>query len=294
MEGLAFVQSRIATVDSHLVTFLLASLLFYALWRKHPGRSPWWLAAAGLAAGMMLATKWTGVYLLALLGMDILISWILRLRKFSFGDLLAAFFALAVMPAAVYVASYAQYFAMGHGWRDFLAVQPQMLSYHTHMKDRHTYQSVPWQWILNVRPVWLHVDYGTDGRIANIYNLGNSVVLYFGLVAMATLGVMWAICRKWATAFLVVAYLIFWLPWALSPRVVFFYHYLPAVPVLCVASGLLLGKWMDNRRRFARAAAWGVLVLAVAWFVFFFPQMTALPVSRAWAENHYYWLSTWK
>ena len=294
LEGLAFVQSRMATVDSHVVVFLLASLLFYVIWRKQPGRSMLWLAAAGLAAGMMLATKWTGVFLLFLLGADLLICGLFRLRPYSRKTVLAVVCCLVVLPVMVYLASYAQCFAMGYGWRQFWSLQRHMWRYHAHLQGHHAYQSVPWQWVLNVRPVWLYVRDGPGNTIANIYNLGNSVVLYFGVVAMATLAVRQFRRRSWAALFLLAGYLILWTPWAFSPRLMFFYHYLPAVPLLCVASGWLLARWQTNRRRWVRLAGWSVVALSAAWFIFFFPQMTAISVPQWWADAAYYWIPSWR
>ena len=298
LDGLAFAQSRIATVDSHLVAFLLAALCCYAYWRKTPGRSLWWLVAAGGSAGLMLATKWTGLYLLAILGTDFLISWVFRLRRYSLQTVAVAFLCLAVLPLAVYVAAYTQYFYMGHGWGDFINLQQQTWKYHTGEIRKHRYQSEPWQWMLNLKPVYLYVDSGpadqTPQMIAQIYNLGNSVVFYFGLLAVAAVALAWTWRRTWPAAFLLAAYLMMWVPWSLSPRLMFFYHYLPAVPLLCVASGLVLARLLDSRRPAVRLAAWAVVTLAIAWFVFFFPHITGIPEPRAWADAAYYWTDAWR
>jgi dolichyl-phosphate-mannose--protein O-mannosyl transferase len=247
-----------------------------------------------LAAGLALATKWTAVYLLAVLGMDFLASWVFRRRRYSLKALLAVFASLVLLPAGVYLASYAQYFRMGYDWPAFGALQKQMWMYHTGLKATHAYQSKPWQWALNLRPVWLYSRSGPDGRIADIYDLGNSVVLYLGLGAMASLAVQGLRRAQWPAAFLLAAYLVLWLPWSLSPRIMFFYHYLPAVPMLCVAGGLLLDRWLENRRRWVRLIGWTVPILAAAWFVFFFPHMTAIPVGRAWSDAAYYWIPSWR
>jgi dolichyl-phosphate-mannose--protein O-mannosyl transferase len=229
-----------------------------------------------------------------LLGADFLVSWVFRLRRYSLKDLIGVFGCLAVLPAAAYLAAYGQYFAMGYTWRDFIELQHQMWLYHTGMAASHPYQSTPWQWLLNVRPVWLYAHNRQDGRVANIYNLGNSVVLYFGLVAMAALAMRQFRRPIWPALFLLAGYLILWAPWSLSPRLMFFYHYLPAVPLLCVASGLLLDRWQANRHRWIRVAAWSVVGLSAAWFIFFFPHMTAISVPPWWANSAYYWIPSWR
>jgi dolichyl-phosphate-mannose--protein O-mannosyl transferase len=199
-----------------------------------------------------------------------------------------------VLPVVAYLASYTQLVAMGYGWRQFWSLQRHMWRYHAHLQGHHAYQSVPWQWVLNVRPISLYVRYGPGDMIANIYNLGNSVVLYFGVAAMAALAVRQFRRRSWPALFLLAGYLILWTPWAFSPRLMFFYHYLPAVPLLCVAAGWLLARWQMDRRRWVRLAGWSVVAMSAAWFIFFFPQMTAIPVPQWWADAAYYWIPSWR
>ncbi len=64
--------------------------------------------------------------------------------------------ALVVLPAAVYLASYAQYFAAGHTWADFVELHRQALYFSTHLKAGHTYASIAPTWIVVYRPVWYY------------------------------------------------------------------------------------------------------------------------------------------
>ncbi len=371
IEGLSFTHSRMAMLEPHMVLFLLGSLVCYVHWRRRRGASLAWLAGAGFCAGCMVATKWTGLYLLALLGADFAIRWVrarpVRAPKVSgvvcvlalvaaavgarafapppwatlgpFAFAAAAVIALwrllrlplrmglagagclVVLPAAVYLASYLHYFSMGYGWGDLRELHWQMWYYHTHLTATHKCQSAPWEWLLNLRPVWLYVARPPGGESVNIYDLGNSVVLYFGLAAVAAMAVQWVRGRDvapagggaasppgaggpaapspkrrrtWPAPFLLAAYLVFWLPWVFSPRIMFFYHYVPAIPMLCVAAGALLARWMGDRRAWVQCVALAVVALAIAWFLFFLPQMTGIPVSQEWAERAYYWLPSWR
>ena len=53
-----------------------------------------------------------------------------------------------------------------------------------------------------------------------------------------------------AQLFLLLGYFCLWLPWILSPRIMYFHHYLPALPCLWVLTGgtvcQLLGKPIKN------------------------------------------------
>ncbi|TMB54995.1 MAG: hypothetical protein E6J47_07245 [Chloroflexi bacterium] len=71
-----------------------------------------------------------------------------------------------------------------------------------------------------------------------------------------------------------------YLPWLVltgSRSFVFIWYLLPTVPFMCAALGILAAwAWSSIRGRVAVATG-GVLVLAA--FVFFFPILTALPMS---------------
>src|SRR5258708_29552828 len=55
--------------------------------------------------------------------------------------------------------------------------------YHTNLKATHPYQSTPFDWIFDLRPVWLFVDYQKE-KVANIYTLENPMIAWFGLVSI--------------------------------------------------------------------------------------------------------------
>lgn len=294
-DGLNFVQSRIATMDIHETGFILASLAFYIAWRRGPATSNWLLVGVGAMAGAALATKWVALFLIALIGADLLILWIILRRRHGLRTILTAGACLGALPLAIYMASYIHYFfVMGYHWADFVELQRQMWFYHTGLKATQAYQSVPWQWLLNLRPMWMYVDYVSENRIANIYNLGNSVVFYFGLIAVAIVAIKAVRRRQWEAAFLVAAYLAFWLPWVRSPRIMFSYHYLPSTAFLCAACGWVLSCWLAGRRRALRGVAWTLPPLAVAWFIVFYPNMTAIPVPTWWADAVYFAIKSWR
>lgn len=335
MEGLAFVHSRIATADAQLVAFMLAGMVSWVWWRRSPRHPVWALLGAGLACGLMVSTKWTGLYLLALLGGDFVLSWLWRPWNWRLETVLAVFVCLVLVPAEVYLASYIHYSRSGYDGGNFVELHRQMWGYHMGLKEHHPYESRPWQWVLNLRPVWFYVARNPDkDTVANIYNLGNSVVLYFGAASVAGLvgllvvspGVelvrrlrslargfagwvrgrgsateVWAGLNApiqpaplaWSMAFLVAGYLIVWLPWQFSPRIMFFYHYLPAVPMLCVAGGVILADWATSRWALLRAMAWLVVTLAVAWFALFFPNMTGIDMPTKWVDKVYHCVRSW-
>jgi dolichyl-phosphate-mannose-protein mannosyltransferase len=268
LDGLLLVQSRINMNDIVATFFIL--VVFAAFLKKNL----YWL---GVSLGLLLATKWTGLYAIAFFGI------ILGLQNGprSWPKL---FLALIVVPLTIYILSYTQYFLLGGSWANFLELQNQMWQYNVHLTATHTYQSPWWSWPLDLRPVWYFVDYSKPDFIANIYALGNPLLFWLGIPAV----IYTAAKAKGLTRLLILLGCFgFWLPWARAPRIMFIYHYLPSVPFLCLALAFTLSdlnkKWLTV----------GSLTLIAAAFIFFFPHWTAIsvPVSLA---NFYYWLPGWK
>jgi dolichyl-phosphate-mannose-protein mannosyltransferase len=236
------------------------------------------------------------------------------------GYLAAAFVATVLLPIALYMASYIQMFLQQHHipeeyaqigplnlgftslgpttlpdsswWSMFVGEQWQMWHYHTTLTAGHPYYSKWWEWLLDVRPVFYYVDRG-DGWVANTYNLGNPL-LYWGFPIAIVLGLWLLWRRRDARLGLVLAAAgINWLPWALSPRGMFFYHFLPTVPFLVLlVAYCLVWLWRQPSPKWRRVPRIYVAVVFVS-FAFFYTQLAAWPVPEWYADIHY-WLPTWQ
>jgi dolichyl-phosphate-mannose--protein O-mannosyl transferase len=208
-----------------------------------------------------------------------------------------AFLALGLIPVLVYLASYSQYFLMGYDWSQFVELQKQMWWYHSGLKATHPYQSTPWQWIFDLRPVYMHIDASKPNETAFIYNLGNAVVLYAGLIAVLS-QLRRLLCEKSEQneqiRFLLLAYFMLWVPWLISPRIMLFYHYLPAVPLLCI----ILARWLDKLRGSQKPMSWWIrgfiLGAAALWFIVFYPHNTGLFLKKDLMDSVYFALDSWR
>jgi len=111
-------------------------------------------------------------------------------------------------------------------------------------------------------PVWFLFDKIADGRIAAVVCLGNPLVLWPALLALAV-AVRDVIVARRTDAFLIVAfYLGLYLSWALLPRTLgFLYYYLPAATFASLA--LVYALRREGRPRWL---LWAYLVVAAAGF----------------------------
>lgn len=250
IDGLNFVQSRTGMNDIYYITFVLASLLFI-LNKKY-----FWGA---VLLGMALSSKWAAIYTY-LLFIPLLIS------NRSYRQVLFFF----IIPPVIYLLSYIPFFLLGHTPQQFIQLQQQMWWYHTGLKATHGYSSPWWSWPLNLYPVWYFVDY-QGNKIANIFASGNPVIFWGGSIAIFF--TIWDIFRKKMSSLLIVVlgFLIFWLPWAISPRIMFLYHFSPCVPFLSIALGYQL------RKQKYILILLGLMVLS---FLIIFPFLTGIPIPR--------------
>jgi dolichyl-phosphate-mannose--protein O-mannosyl transferase len=304
LDGLLFVQSRIAMNDIHVTFFILATALLYVYyWQKRN----WKLFFGTLVlAGLALASKWSGLYIIGAIGLSefVIICWnwysATPKKRKSFGWLIGRLFILGTaclaIPLVVYVASYSLMFLQGKDFSHFIKLHQQIWWYQTTLEATHTYQSRPWQWFFNLRPVWYHTTF-QDGLVGNIYAFGNPLLQWVGVsVVFLLLSKMISklFAKNWnffkenrSILFVFFVYIIVWLPWQLSPRIMFYYHYAPAIPFLCI----LISHWLTKKT--SKQVAIGLLVLIFMTFLIWYPHWTGMPVTSQF-QIFYTAIKSWK
>lgn len=289
LDGLLLVMSRIAMNDSYFLFFSLLALLFF-LNRKN--------FLMSLAFGLALASKWTGFYAIAIL-------WILYfLKNKDFKNLIISPMFFLFIPLIIYLASYTPFFLSRHSppnqnlsnVQAFVELQRQMWWYHTHLKATHSYQSRPVDWIFDLRPVWLYVNYppaqaGKGGSIASIYTLGNPLFMWGGLASIIFLIVELIKKRSFNLFVVLLLYFGFFLPWFFSPRIMFNYHYLASSAFLAIALGFALNKLLNNKQN--RIIVLAFLILLFLFFIYFYPLWTGIYLPKTFYES-YFWLKSWR
>ena len=196
MDGLALVHSRTALLDIYLSFFvLLATYFFLARWH-------WW---AGIALGLAVATKWSGLYFLALFAVVALY------RAFAHNtgqDLIKPTLKTAaqygLIPLSIYITSWSGWFISSRGWaRDysnnvitsFLHYHSQMLGFHTGLVEKHSYQSNPWSWLIMGRPTSFYYETpktcGADNCSQEVLALGTPLLWWLGTIALAVVVGFW-------------------------------------------------------------------------------------------------------
>ncbi len=209
-------QTRIATIDSYPVLFIMLMYLFMfrymqmSFYHQKLSKTLIPLALSGLATGLAIASKWIGLY--AAIGLALLLFYTLyrRFAEWRYaqrmreedpeGDEQTLYFWrntaitlgwcvlwFLVVPALIYYFSYAVQFHADGGltWKRFWDLQNSMYRYHSQLKATHPYESKWWQWPIVAKPMWY---YSTDrlagNRVSTILAFGNPAVWWGGLIAL--------------------------------------------------------------------------------------------------------------
>ena len=315
-----FVQTRIATIDTYEVLFILLMYgFFWCYWAAPRDRRRDWLPAlalSGVSFGLGAASKWTGFYAGAGLAVLWLIDRIARLRAgYRAGKRAAAWretgenvlwclLLFVLVPAVIYYLSY-WYYGTSKGLsgpgmlfsKDYLRIvldnQKYMFNYHSGVTATHHYSSVWWQWVLDIRPILYLLEYSPDNAYESSIGCWlNPLLCWGGLLAMVCMVYEAAAERDRAALFILIGYLAQLVPWLFVKRVVFEYHYFPSSVFLVLALGHIF-RTIERKEPKSRYLAVSFAAVSAVLFAVFYPALSGLTVPRWYDLKLLKWLPTW-
>lgn len=210
--------------------------------------------------------------------------------------------ALVALPAAIYIASWFPFFLRGqfHSLGDLWTYQVQTYIYHATLKATHPYGSKWFSWPFLYRPVAYYYEYLGLGRdsitgqplVAGIVNLGNPIIWWAAIPAVLSLPYFIVRRRNFAAALILLGFLTQYLPFSRVTRVLFLYHMFGALIFSTLALAFVLTRMSDSGPfklqwsgvTYRLSTRWVLptfLVVAVLFFIYFYPVWTALPISQS-------------
>lgn len=318
-----YTQSRIATIDTYAVFFLLLMytfMLFFLdtnLQKASMRRICLPLLLCGVAFGLGAAAKWSALYGgigLAVLFFQHLIREAQRVsepmrhtlyRRYRRLLLWCCLFFLA-LPAGIYLAAYFPVFTVkGHSFSEFFSYQASMYAYHAGLDATHFFSSSWYEWPVMVKPVWYHLTQAADaadGLTRSIAAFGNPVIWWGSILTMLLSAIFGIRYRDRRAAFLWIGFLSVYLPWVGVTRIAFLYHYYTAVPFLILSVVYVLSLLCLRLERIPQttvlkkaavpAAVWVLPAAALFLFLQFFPVLSGMGASLSYLES-LEWFSTW-
>lgn len=308
-------QTRIATIDSYGVFFILAMFYFLYRYLALPAGTPFRKCAlplflSGLMFGLGVASKWIVIYGgvgLAALYFIALVwkcrDWpegrkVPKLGAWVFKTILFSVLCFVIIPVLIYIASYLP-IAKAEGyttWQEFLKHiwdnQVFMLTYHQGVTATHPYSSRWYQWIFDIRPILYYMDNSVTGFTTRFASFNNPVVSWGGLLALIVTVVQTVRRRCGKGLFIVISFLAQFLPWVFIGRIVFAYHYFPSILFLCFALAYVMNDLIESGRRW-KGAVYGLTGTAVGLYALFYPSLVGIQVPLWFAKYFLRWLPSW-
>jgi dolichyl-phosphate-mannose-protein mannosyltransferase len=290
-----YVHARIAMLEPFLGAFVVGGIaaMLWAM-RSPPERVTRRWALGSLLLGLATAVKWTAAPYVAFAAIGFLA---LRARRTGLWQGLApvkALLVLGIVSVGAYFATFLPYFFLREDpltLAKLLPLQWDMYKLQTQVLAAHPYQSGWMSWPFAIRPIWYLYE-PVDGAVRGILYLGNPLVMWGGLVAVAWLGWRWwrtrvpvagAIALLWAASLAI---------WAAIPKSLGFYYYYHLSGIfLCVA--IPAAFHLHAGQRESRALFW-FAVFTTALFIQFYPILSAAALSNDQAFTRWMWLDSWR
>ena len=305
MDGLALVHSRTALLDIYLSFFVLLATYFFVM-RWH-----WW---AGIALGLAVATKWSGLYFLALFAVIALYRvFTLNTGRELIKPTLKTSLQYAVLPTTIYFSSWIGWFTSNRGWaRDyssnvftsFFHYHSQMLGFHTGLVEKHSYQANPWSWLVLGRPTSFYYqspkNCGADNCAQEVLALGTPFLWWIGTIALAVVFGFWI--RSFAQRryepslnIIITGIAAGYLPWFFfQERTVFSFYAIVFQPFLILAiiycAYIALLHFKNSRNTYVFIGVIGIAIFSN--FIYFLPLFTGDVITyESWQARM--WLPSW-
>lgn len=234
-----------------------------------------WLIAAGIALGMAMGVKWSGLYALAAFGI-LVVAWDVHSRHRAgvvhpwlgalIRDSVPSFLKLVPTALVTYVVTWTGWILSDDAWnRQWAAETPgwwQSLpswldwlpslaqyhytaySFHVGLDSEHPYMSNPWGWIVQWRPTSFYYESLSRGDLgcaaakcsSAITSVGNPVIWGLAPIALLIVLAAWILRRDVRAGVILSGLAATWLPWfAYQERTIFTFYTIVMVPFVVLA-----------------------------------------------------------
>jgi len=305
MDGLLLVHSRTALLDLFLTFFILCAIYFWY-------QNQHWGAAIflGLAGGV----KWSAIYFLVCIG---LVSLYKVFSSYSGKELirptLIKIFQYGFLPISIYISTWLGWFLSDRGWGRNWSNNPlkslwhyhaEMLSFHTDLVEKHSYQSNPWSWLVMGRPTSFFYDSPTGCGVKDcaqeVLALGTPLLWWTGTIALViTLG-LWLraiVTRKSDLTLNIIAIGIIagYLPWFfIQQRTMFTFYAIVFEPYLILAMVYCAKKLLASALKpaLSQGIVFSLTLLIFLNFIYFLPLFKGEIIAyQSWLR--YMWFPSW-
>jgi dolichyl-phosphate-mannose-protein mannosyltransferase len=318
LDGLLLVESRYGLINIYILLFGMLSHLCLVLALRRSRQRWGWVLAAGIMLGAAVSAKWTGLGYVVGLGA---IAAIVRVKYKQSLSLLQVFFGLVLLPLGFYWLQWQPHLQIDLSM-DLIEQHQEIFGFHQNLgvgktEPIHPYCSPWWTWAWLIRPVAYLYETRNNGEIIQfVHGMGNPFLYWSSAIAIILcslallakisptfsgwvkyFGRIYQIQLKptnltWCAFYVVASFCGNLLPWSLSRRCTFLYHYMPASVFAFMAIALVVNWCWQQRQEFLRAVGTTTAIAVTASFLFWLPVYIGLPISSA----HFHvlmWFASW-
>ena len=300
-----FAQTRMGTVDSFLVLFIMLSVLFMYQYIDLDSNAKLKtrllnLFLSGLFIGCAISTKWTGLY--AGLGLAIVFFTNLVYKnvvkkekdKNLLEIIISCCFFFIVIPITIYILGYLLFPNVvnyhNNSISGILKQISDMYYYHSQLTETHPFQSAWYTWPIMYKPVWYYVGYYGGNIKSTIVGIGNPVIWWSGILAFVYVLISAIKTRKKELLFILVFVLCNFLPYVFIGRAMFMYHYFPTLPFIMLAIVAFI-KWITEKINNNNVYIY-YTILVIFTFMIFYPVISGMLTTSDYIDS-LKWLSSW-
>ncbi len=312
MDGLLLVESRFGLINIYILLFGMLSQLCMVLALKRSRQRWFWIIATGLMLGASISVKWTGLaYIVGLIAIAAY-AWSRYRQMLNASQMVIG---LIILPIAFYFMQWIPHLMLNPE-RNIWELHSQIIGFHQNLgvgktEPIHPYCSPWWSWILLIRPIAYFFEVRPQGMIQFVLAMGNPFLYWFSAIALlACLGILVAsklrlppqILTKifpkersqivWLIFYVTVSFAAHWLPWSLSRRCIFLYHYMPASVFAFAALALFVSLMWRSPLPEIQAIGSGIFIAIAIAFLFWLPIYIGLPISSVHLRM-LMWLPSW-
>jgi dolichyl-phosphate-mannose-protein mannosyltransferase len=316
LDGLLLVESRFGLINIYILLFGMLSQLCMVLALKRSRQRWFWVLATGFMLGASFSVKWTGlayiVGLVAIAGY----AWSRYRQTLNAAQILIG---LIVLPIAFYFVQWIPHL-MINPERDIWELHRQIIGFHQNLgvgktEPIHPYCSPWWSWVLLIRPVAYFFEMRPNSMVQFVLAMGNPFLYWLSAIALLICTTLLIASKLrfppklitqilakeqspmrsqliWFMLYVTISFAGHWLPWILSKRCTFLYHYMPASVFAFAALALLVSLMWRSTLREIRMIGSGIFVIVAIGFLFWLPIYIGLPISSGYLPM-LMWLRSW-
>ena len=279
-----FAQTRLGTIDSFLVLFIMLSFFFMFKYCKYDKTR--YLALSGLFFGLSISCKWIGL----LAGLGLAINYFVN--KFATKKKLMpvvgkGLLFFIVIPALIYIPSFLLFPNLQsiktNSFETLVEQQKMMYEYHSRLKAEHPFTSKWYTWPVGYKPIWYYTKDVTKTTSQTISSIPNIIIWWPAILAVLILPYYIIKKKNGKSLFLLVAILSLYIPFMFIGRIMFLYHYFPVLPFLYLAITNFFYQINKNSKK-----DWLMLVymfLVIIFFIVYYPIVSGTTISNDYKEN---------